>query len=270
VKLCCFGDIHLDGSRRVLDGLRRELEEACGDVDAAVIVGDLTASGRLDLAKELLRIVREALDPVPIMVVPGNHDIYVSAEESAAGVNSLMKLSAFNSLVERMGCVALMKRPFAIGSIGFVGSIGWYDYSFAPQWLNLPLEAYREKAYGLYIWTDREFVKLSMSDEEFALELLNRFEQQIEEIESSVDRIVAVLHHLPFRELVTYRIESSWDYFSTFMGSEAFGYAIEKHRKIRAVLYGHSHDGVETRTCREVRGVKCCNCASPKPIVVEV
>jgi len=27
---------------------------------------------------------------------------------------------------------------------------------------------------------------------------------------------------------------------------------------------------VETRICREINGIKCCNCASPIPIIIEI
>jgi len=91
--------------------------------------------------------------------------------------------------------------------------------------------------------------------------LLNQFEKHIKQVYSSVNRIVAVLHHVPFRKLVKYRLEPSWDYFSTYMGSENFGYVIKKYSdKIKLVLYGHQHDDVETMICKEVEGIKCCNC----------
>jgi len=270
MKICCLGDIHYYGKRKDLKRLVENIEDSCLDVNAVVIVGDVSADGELGHVEDVLVAVKEAVDPVPVLVVPGNHDIYLSEYEVFSDVNSLTKLSMFNELVERVGCVALMKRPYIIGDVGFVGSIGWYDYSFVPEWLNLPLEAYREKAYGLQYWADRDYVRLPMSDEEFTLYLLRKFEEDIKKIYDSVESVVAVLHHLPFRELVTYKSRADWDYFSTFMGSESFGYVIGKYGKIRLVLYGHSHDGVDTRVCKEVKGIKCCNCASPVPLVLSL
>ncbi|RLE61890.1 MAG: hypothetical protein DRJ38_10650, partial [Thermoprotei archaeon] len=69
----------------------------------------------------------------------------------------------------------------------------------------MKLEDFREKAFGGYIWADRDFVELPMSDEEFTLMLLNRFEEHIKEIYGGVEKIVTVMHHLPFRELVHYK-----------------------------------------------------------------
>jgi len=272
MKICCLGDLHYTGSRKwLVDLIENYIVSTCSDVDALVIVGDVTGSGNLNHLYEVLELLRDKITTSYIMSVPGNHDIYITSDEVSRGINSLLKLSMFNELVEKLGCIALMKRPFILSDIAFVGSIAWYDYSFAPEWLNLPLDAYREKSFGLYTWADRDYVRLSLSDEEFTLMLLNRFEEQIKQVYNSVEKIIVVLHHLPFRELVKYRLEPSWDYFSTFMGSENFGYIIKKYRdKIRLVLYGHSHDGVETNMCRDIDGIKCCNCASPIPIVVEI
>ena len=271
MRVCCLGDIHYHGVRRDLERLARNIEGMCFEADVVVIVGDITSSGRLEYSEEVLSVVKEVVDPAPLLVIPGNHDIYLSEHERASGINSLLKLSMFNELAERLGCIALMKKPYIIDGVGFVGSIGWYDYSFAPEWLNFPLDAYREKSFGLYIWADREFIKLPMSDEDFTLMLLNKFEEDIKSIYSNVEKIVAVLHHLPFRKLVKYRLEPSWDFFSAYMGSENFGYIIKKYSdKVELTLFGHQHDGVETSTCRGVEGIRCCNCASPLPTVVEL
>ena len=86
-------------------------------------------------------------------------------------------------------------------------------------------------------------------------------------IYDEVEKVVVVLHHVPFRELVHYKLRPEWDYFSTFMGSEAFGHVIRKYKdKVRLVLHGHQHNGVEAMVCREVEGIKCCNCASSIPM----
>jgi len=119
----------------------------------------------------------------------------------------------------------------------------------------------RAKAFGLYIWADRDYIKLPFSDEEFVLMLLNRFEEHVKHVYSGVNRIVAILHHVPFRKLVKYELEPNWDYFSTYMVSESFSYVTKKYSdKIRVALYGHQHDDVGTMICKEVEDIKCYNC----------
>ena len=270
MRICCFGDLHYYGVRKDLEVLTRNIENTCLETNVVVIVGDLTSYGSFSHLEEVLGAVKEVVEPLPILVVPGNHDIYVIPEEVSRGINSLLKLNLFNEMLEKMDCVALMRRPFIVHDVGFVGSMGWYDYSFAPDWLGLRIDDFREKSLGLSIWADREFVKLPFSDEEFTLMLLNRFEEHIKQIYDEVEKVVAVLHHVPFRELIHYKLRPEWDYFSTFMGSESFGYVIRRYGKVKLVLHGHQHNGVKTRECREVEGIKCCNCASPIPIVVEI
>jgi len=119
----------------------------------------------------------------------------------------------------------------------------------------------RAKAFELYTWADRDYIKLPFSDEEFTLKLLNRFEKHVKHVYSGVNRIVAILHHVLFRKLVKYELEPGWDYFSTYMVSESFSYVIKKYsNKIRVALYGHQHDDVGTMICKEVEDIKCCNC----------
>jgi len=272
MKICCFGDLHYSGTREwLLRIIEDYIASTCNDedVDVVIVVGDITSTGNFDHLREVLELLRGELVTPYVMVVPGNHDIYVFLEEQ--GVDSLVKLQLFNDMVEEAGFIALMKKPFILDNVGFVGSIGWYDYSFAPDYLGLSLEDFKVKAFGLSVWADRDYVRLPMNDEEFALQLLNMFEEHIKQIYNSVERIVIALHHVPFRRIVKYRLEPSWDYFSTFMGSENFGYIIKKYsNKIKLVVYGHQHGNVVTRVCNYIDNLKCCNCASPIPLVIEL
>lgn len=260
--------MHYAGSRGWLRSVVDIIADSCENADAIIIVGDVTNYGDLNHLKEALVLVKGLFIDRPVLVIPGNHDVYVTPGENT---DSLRKLELFNEAVETLGCIPLMKKPFILDNIGFVGSIGWYDYSFAPEYLKLSIEDFKTKAFGLTVWADREYVKLPTGDEEFTLMLIDRFEKDIEKIYNAVDRIVAVLHHVPFRQLVEYRQHEIWDYFSTFMGSESFGNTIKKYNdKIKLVVYGHQHGGVVTRICKEIDGIKVCNCASPIPLVLEL
>jgi len=65
---------------------------------------------------------------------------------------------------------------------------------------------------------------------------------------------VAILHHVPFRKLVRYRLEPSWDYFSIYMVSKSFSYVTKKYSdKIRVALYGRQHDDVGTMISSKLR-----------------
>jgi predicted MPP superfamily phosphohydrolase len=151
LRICCFGDIHYCGDRKRLERLARLLSGGCAGTDVVVVVGDLTCDGNLEYAREVLETVKRALDTIPVLVIPGNHDVYLTRDEMSEGVDSLQKLLKFNRMVEELGFIPLMEGPFILDGVAFVGSMRWYDYSFAPEWLNLPLEAYRAKAFGLQV-----------------------------------------------------------------------------------------------------------------------
>ena len=79
---------------------------------------------------------------------------------------------------------------------------------------------------------------------------------------------VAILHHVPFRKLVKYRLEPSWDYFSIYMVSESFSYVTKKYSdKIRVALYGHQHDDVGTMISRKLRMLSVATVVSVNLIV---
>ncbi|RLE61891.1 MAG: hypothetical protein DRJ38_10655 [Thermoprotei archaeon] len=80
-----------------------------------VVVGDITGNGGLGFVFEVLTEIRDAVG-AHVLVVPGNHDIYLSFHEKGEKVNSLLKLSMFNDLVENIGCYALMKHRSSWGT----------------------------------------------------------------------------------------------------------------------------------------------------------
>ncbi len=271
MKICCLGDIHYNGSEDwLVDIVNNYVKDYCNGCDVTVVVGDITNYGDLTHVKEVLEIIKETVEPAPVLVVPGNHDIYLNSNE-AESMDSLEKLIRFNDLVEGLSCTSLMKKPYIINDVAFVGTIGWYDYSFAPKWLGLSIDDFRAKAFGMRVWSDKDYVKLPIDDKEFTLYLLDKLEEDIKRVYKKVDKIVVVMHHIPFREMITYKRREEWDYFSAFMGSEKFGHIIRKYEeKVKLVVHGHSHGTVMTRICREINGIRCCNCASPIPLVLQI
>jgi len=71
-----------------------------------------------------------------------------------------------------------------------------------------------------------------------------------------VDDIVAVMHHVPFREALKIKKGPSWRFGNAFMGAEVFGEVLAAEPKVHLAIYGHSHtDGVVTHG--HVTGVNC-------------
>ena len=56
-----------------------------------------------------------------------------------------------------------------------------------------------------------------------------------------MEAVVAVVHHLPFRELVRHTGDPKRDFAAAFLGSPRFGDVLRAEPKVRLCLTGHSH-----------------------------
>ena len=89
-------------------------------------------------------------------------------------------------------------------------------------------------------WNDGKFVKLHRSDEAFLQEILDRLQRQLVGL-SDKRKVVACIHHLPFRELLPPPHSSQWDFVKAFLGSERLGQILLAFPNVQDVFCGHSH-----------------------------
>ncbi|MEW5948375.1 MAG: metallophosphoesterase [Thermodesulfobacteriota bacterium] len=242
MKIAFTSDIHTDVSpenERVpeiqVPILLRESPDifiVCGDVsaDQRHFEGTLKKYGRLTCPK---------------LVVAGNHDLWVENEEE----NSIEKYRyTLPKLAKENRFIYLGFEPYVTGNVGFVGTCGWYDYSFRNEGLNgeIPEHAYKTKKFGGRRWMDAVYCNWSsMEDAEVAGIMNESLKRQIVKVEDAVDHIVVVLHHVPFRELLTYKNDPSWDFLNAFTGNTKTAEIIRASSKVRVVLYGHTHERKE-------------------------
>ncbi|GMU24561.1 MAG: hypothetical protein AMXMBFR13_46350 [Phycisphaerae bacterium] len=260
MKLVITADLHYDITRS-REPARAIADEICSlSADVLLVLGDI--AGR-DLA-----IVREALGLFDRfrgrkLFVAGNHDVWTEpGGDSLARFDTLLP-----ALCREAGFHPLDVEPLLIDDVGLVGSMGWYDYSFRPQQLGIPLRFYEEKvapgaacrleryahlvadrsdipeaALGMGTrWMDGEHVRLGMSDTAFCARLLDRFRQNLAAMAQCSQRIIAATHHVPFRELVPFNANPGWAFAGAFLGSEAFGEALLAEPKVTHAYCGHSH-----------------------------
>ena len=88
---------------------------------------------------------------------------------------------------------------------------------------------------------DARFIDWDMSDEEFTEKCLRRLKAAYRSIEPRVHTVVAVLHHVPFRELLYPSSGAAHEFCRAFMGSERFGRLLLDCPKVRYVFCGHRH-----------------------------
>jgi hypothetical protein len=106
--------------------------------DALVLVGD-TAGADLQPLRECLGLF-ERFGGLRLLV-PGNHCLWCRA-----GEDSLHRYErVLPAVAGEAGFAVLDHQPATCGAVGLVGSVGWYDYSFADESLGIPADFYRAK-----------------------------------------------------------------------------------------------------------------------------
>ncbi|MFP4052290.1 MAG: metallophosphoesterase [Phycisphaerae bacterium] len=242
--------------------------------DAIILLGD-TAGADLETFAEALRLFADF--PGRRLLVPGNHCLWTTPD----GPDSLHRYHQLLPEVARAeGFAVLDHEPVLIEDTALVGCMGWYDYSMRDEELGVPLAFYRAKAspgaaryYGMdevlephraqlterhlrmgVRWLDGWNVRLGMTDEEFTALLNRRLARQLADVAPRVDRIVVLMHHLPFAQLLPEHRPDRFAFAAAYLGATCLGQTLLDCPKVRYVYCGHSHWPAD-RTVGHVRAV---------------
>jgi hypothetical protein len=90
-------------------------------------------------------------------------------------------------------------------------------------------------------WMDGINVRLPVSDRDFTRRLADKLARHIADVAGRVDRIVAFLHHIPFRDLLPRDRPDDYAFASAFMGAECLGEVLLAAEKVTDLYCGHSH-----------------------------
>ncbi|MFW9992565.1 MAG: metallophosphoesterase [Candidatus Odinarchaeota archaeon] len=252
MRVVAFSDTHIDINSMMLASneeraFTRDFIDVLRDSkpDILVCAGDVTPDSQL-LEKTLRTIVKE-VKAHEYFFVPGNHDIWFGKSVDAEGTatSSLDKHERLLPLVTKSaGFHFLPGRPLAVDKIGFLGSTGWYDYSFRDmQWDNeIDQLHYAAKRHSGLVWNDVNYAEWEMSDPKVCDWMIKQLEKDYKELQNQgIDECILILHHVPFRDFVSYKNDLSWDFFSAFIGSKKFGEWALTHSEISTVIFGHTH-----------------------------
>jgi len=215
--------------------------------------------------------------PIPKLFIAGNHDLWVED-----GDDSLLKyLLSLKDACEDAGFHYLDQQPYTIDTIGFVGNIGWYDYSFkcattglteglqlirnntsqVIRWEDLKDEDYEAKTlmgevngnlFNVTTWNDKFHIHWSFSDKEFTKRCLYQTQKHISQIRKKVNHFVFCSHHIHFQEGIVIKNKARWDFNNAYMGSREIGDVILQEEKLRLVLFGHSHESGQYRIANRI------------------
>jgi hypothetical protein len=252
LRLLVFSDLHIDlvGGPARQRQLVAELAELIGAAapDVLVFAGDLSNS--LEPVSRTLRPL--ALGRLGNLLVPGNHDAWLSEPELRNGSSSPAHLARLRGLVEGAGWSWLPGQPRQLGGWGFAGTLGWYDRSYADPSLGASTEMYRRGTFGGTRWNDMPFARFTdpagirLDDPEVFARYLAEMRADLANLGLAPDGAgpptVAVSHTLPYRALLVERPwDRGWTYCQAFMGGAGLGALYDSLPAIRLVAAGHTH-----------------------------
>ncbi|MFO0729258.1 MAG: metallophosphoesterase [Myxococcota bacterium] len=252
LRVATVSDLHTDfaENRELVVQLATEIHAK--QADLVIVAGDISHED-----ERIERTLRAFLAVAPkVAYVPGNHDLWTHVEDlhAKAEIDTWDRYRVrLKEIAEKAGAYYLPSAPLVIGDVGFAGTAGWYDYSFAEPWVldQLGADAFLSKRYGVFQWTDALLVAFRaapgatglMTDPEVAARMEAELEAGLLALESNpaVRTVVAVTHHQPFKEVVHRSGSLPWEFFCAFMGSAGLGERILRYPKVSTAVYGHSH-----------------------------
>ena len=85
-----------------------------------------------------------------------------------------------------------MDEPFITENVAFCGTIGWYDYTFAPKGYDFSKAQYAEKELMGVVWNDKRYAKWSDTDRNVTQRFEVALEAQIACVRDAVSRIMSL------------------------------------------------------------------------------
>ena len=179
--------------------------------------------------------------------VPGNHELWALGQsETAARERYFHDLPR---IARAAGYHPLVTEPVVFDDVGFVGTMGWYDYSFASPADGFSADELAAKSRDGLQWMDGRFVRwrgpdgAAMTDPEVADLMVEDLRDQIGALaRTELRTMVLVTHHLAFQNLVPpVFVDGHLRFFRAFLGSTRLGEAARAEPRISLALAGHVH-----------------------------
>jgi len=234
MKIIVTADIHygVGNNQRIVKNFARKIIRTKADV--LLLVGDTFAFDTQLLVECLTLFAPFKGDK---LFVAGNHDLWTRGTDSLKIYEKTLP-----RIIKQCGFHSLDQKPFVKNRIGFVGSVGWYDYSFKNPNKPIPQNYYVGKSWpGVVSWNDGLYVHLGMSDEAFTIRINRRLKRHLALVSKQVRTIICAVHHVPFRQLLRTGHTSTDSFLTAFSGSEETGEIIRSFPKVKYVFCGHTH-----------------------------
>lgn len=269
IRIAAISDVHFPDNRTATENSIARIK-AQGTIDVLIVAGD-TSNGVIGDTSTFLNMLNRKIDARYKLIIPGNHDLWSTNGSSLESV-----ISQFNQVCNSLGYYNLENGPAVMGDFGFVGNIGWYDFSFRPslksdpvvfipnlsgklvekkysqmtlsdfegQIYYTPTRINGKDGYHMEEWNDHRFVKKSSSDVSFCDSKIRQLEQDINSVKGKAKKIIAVTHTVPHINGVA---KYAWPEtpLAAYHGTDKLRRLYERQNVLLAI-YGHEHSHQET------------------------
>lgn len=260
LRLAITADLHWGVRQRGDEATRLLLADLFDQPpDVVVLAGDVGAGDDFERCLQLFADL-----PSRKALVPGNHDIWVNADD-ARGDSLRVYREHLPALCKEYGFTYLDQEPLLLGDAGLalVGSINWYDYSWSIDRLREVLPDWKErlaaKRFSRGRHNDGNFVRWPLDDVRFTAEVVATLERHVKAIAGQGLQAIVVAHHPPFYGLTFPRPADValspdallWD---AFGGNREMEVLLARHAAhLRFAFCGHTHRAREN-TLEGIRG----------------
>ena len=234
MQVVITADLHygVGNNQRIVANLAKRIIRTNADV--LLLVGDTFAFHQQLLVECLTLFASFGGDK---LFVAGNHDLWTRGTDSLKVYERTLPW-----ITKQCGFHYLEQKPFIKGKVGFVGNIGWYDYSFKDKNKPIPPQYYSNKRWpGVMTWNDGLYVHLGMSDNAFTKKANRKLKRHLALVSKQVSTIVCTIHNVPFRQLLRTNHISIDKFLAAFSGSAQTGKIIQSFLKVKYVFCGHTH-----------------------------
>ena len=224
---------------RAVEALAEYVANHGSDGDVLLLGGDLGGDDKT--LQECLALFERF--PGHKFAVPGNHDVWVESVET-----SFDRYRRLSEIFRAAGFHPLQEEPAVVGGVGFAGCMGWYDYSFRDEELNIPLHFYETKTYPGEmepLWNDAGYARWGRDDCMVTEWQAKNLAQHLRSLRD-VREVIVLTHHVPTKNLLVYPRElvpRRSRFANAFLGSERFAEVIMGYPSVRLAVCGHIHMG---------------------------
>lgn len=243
VRLLVTSDLHYDlrghlTERATIEAMiDRMIDERA---DAVVLAGD-NAHG-LDAFAGCVALFRRL--GCPVYVLAGNHDVW---KDKVRGITSeVLWTRELAAATAAAGATWLETTTARFGNVGLAGSLAWYDYSA----IDRGVSATKTEIADLksHFNNDANWIDWPRTDIAFANELSDGLVQRVRSLadDAAIAHIVVVTHVPIFEEQMHRKPhDRGWGFANAYYGNLTLGERLKHEPKLRAVVSGHTHWGID-------------------------